>query len=334
MHLVRSRNLLLLFPIALVASCIFITSTALFEQQASMLSKAITFDLLLTTPLLYFLIIRKQSIPNTTVIPVFLLGIVIASIVLPTEHQVYLNMVKIWFLPVLEVGVLVYLTSMIYKGIRLAREAKDNALDFHDVARIAVSKLLNDRLGSLLATELSMLYYLLSWKKTPRLSNTFTYHKTTSSRLLLGVFAFLVIIETIAVHLLLQRWSMTAAWILTIISGYTVLQLLSIARSVSRRPILLTDNQVRFRWGFMQDVTIPLEYIETATLHKKEVEKQPGIAFLSPFQSAEGHNVKITLHQEAFLQKLYGFKSSFTTLYLHADQPEKLVDILNSKIEQ
>ena len=78
-----------------------------------MLSSAITFDLLITTPILYYLIIRKRSIPKTTIIPVFILGIIVASIILPQAHQGYLELVKTWFLPLLELGVFTYLVVMI-----------------------------------------------------------------------------------------------------------------------------------------------------------------------------------------------------------------------------
>lgn len=333
LQLTQYRNLLFLLPIAIIVACTLVTNSEIFILETSLLSKAITFDLLITTPILYYLVIRKRSIPKTTIVPVFMLGIVVASLILPKAHQDYLHMVKEWFLPFMELGVLAYLFFTTRKAIRIAKTKKEASLDFHDVAKMVASDLFSPGVvGTVIATEVSMIYYgLISWKKYQKKENEFTYHQSTSTRMLLGVFIFLIIVETVALHLALQNLSTTAAWMLTLITGYTALQMLAIAKSISRRPIVLDDEKLKLRWGFMHESEILLENITSIELDKTETEKVPEIHFLSPFQSAEGHNVKIALKEENTLSKLYGFTSTYHKIFIYLDDPESFIDSIKQR---
>ena len=333
-QLVKPRNLLFLLPFAIVIACVVVTNTQLFLEETSLLSKAITFDLLITTPLLYYFIIRGRKIPKTTIIPVFILGIVVASLIIPKPHQDYLQLVKEWILPLLEIGVLTYLIITIRKAIKIAKREKDASLDFHDLAKIASIDIFSPKLGSALATELSMIYYgLLSWKKYQKKENEFTYHQSTSTILLLWVFIVLVIIETFAVHLALQNWSSVLAWILTLISIYTVLQMLGIVRSLSKRPIVVEDENLKLRWGFMNEAKIERSNISFLAIQKEEQKKSEGTVFLSPFYGAEGNNICIELEKEATLTKLYGFKSKYRKIFLHVDEPEAFITLLEGETD-
>lgn len=74
-----------------------------FRLNSSKFSSLITADVLLTIPFIYFLLIRKTSISKLTIIPVTIVGVILASFIIPKEHQVILNSFKIWILPVIEI---------------------------------------------------------------------------------------------------------------------------------------------------------------------------------------------------------------------------------------
>ena len=67
----------LTLPFLIIASLILLTKSNFFSENSQLLSNAITVDLLLIVPLIYFLIIRKRDIPKITVLTVFIIGIVL-----------------------------------------------------------------------------------------------------------------------------------------------------------------------------------------------------------------------------------------------------------------
>jgi hypothetical protein len=90
-------NTLIIFgtPLAMIAALVLLASLAFFTTHSNVLSLAITIDLLVTIPFIYFLGIRKTAIPKTTVVPFIILGVIICSFIVPLENQYYLNGFKI-----------------------------------------------------------------------------------------------------------------------------------------------------------------------------------------------------------------------------------------------
>ncbi|MGJ8734476.1 MAG: hypothetical protein ACSHW4_15080, partial [Cellulophaga sp.] len=125
------KNLIIFgIPLLIISLMVFITKSSLFTINPESLSFGITFDLLLTVPFIYFLLIRKTKIPKTTVLPFLILGIVICSIILPSENQQYLRLFKTWILPVIEISVLSYVIYNVRKGIKSYKQKKEFSFDF------------------------------------------------------------------------------------------------------------------------------------------------------------------------------------------------------------
>ena len=63
-----------------VTLSLFIVLTLIMTSSkvgvSNTLDIAITADLLITIPLIYFLLIRKTSVPKTTVVPIMILGLI------------------------------------------------------------------------------------------------------------------------------------------------------------------------------------------------------------------------------------------------------------------
>ncbi len=326
------RKVLPLLPFIIPILCIVISKSSYFVDDPVNLSAAITFDLLISTPVLYFLTIRKSEIPNTTVVPVFILGIIIASFILPIEHQYYLSLVKTWFLPFLELAIITYVILTIRKTFKAIKKNLSTQLDFFTAAKEASGNILPKKLVIPFATELSVFYYgFVSWKQRKLSKNEFSYHKTTSTRMLLVVFIFLILVETFTVHLLLQRWSTVAAWILSAISIYTIFQIFGIAKSLSKRPISIDKDSLSLRYGVMSDALIPHEKIESVSAFTKSVEKHEGYAHLSSFKDMEGHNILIELKEELILSGFYGMKKTYNKILIYLDEPEKFLEAVQSK---
>lgn len=67
--------------------------------------------------------------------------------------------------------------------------------------------------------------------------------------------------EGVPMHLLLHRWSPTAAWISTAVTIYCVVWILRLKRSLGLRPILIDAQSVVLQIGFLFRVEFPRDRI-------------------------------------------------------------------------
>ncbi|MEQ8424004.1 MAG: hypothetical protein RIA63_04790 [Cyclobacteriaceae bacterium] len=309
-------------PLLLIGIIVFLSQSKTFTVNPDSLSLGITLDLLLTVPLIYFLLIRNKDIPNITVVPFFVAGVIIASFILPEENQYYLNLAKTWVLPVVELGILTLIIIKVRKATKYFIQI-DNP-DFFTALKGACAEALPKQVVVPFAFEIGVFYYaFVDWKKRRPNKNEFTYHKDSGSIALLATILFLVIFETIAIHLLLAKWSDTAAWIMTGLSIFSGYQVLGFLKSLSRRPITITDEYLNLYCGILSEAVVPLKDIEKVELSSKFLDFDQSTRPLSPLGKIEGHNVVITLQKEHVISGFYGIKRKFRTLALHVDQKEE-----------
>ncbi len=298
------------------------------------LSMAILLDLLITVPLVYYLIIRKRAIPVFTVIYPFLLGILVAGFIIPPEHQYLLSKIKAIAIPVIELAVI---STIIYKIWKLNATFKKTAgVDFYDKLLIASDKIFPGRIGSLLASEIAVFYYLFQWNKKPLNKEfEFSYHKKSGIISVIGVFIFLLLIETFAVHVLVETWNTTIAWILSFLSIYTMFQIISILRSMFHRPIFINyeTETLHLNYGFACYTRIPFHHIANIELTRRTPSNDSHVA-LSVFDLLDTSNLIITLNTEQRLHKFYGMKKDYRSISLFIDEKEQFAKKLQEIISR
>ncbi len=308
-------------PLVLLGVLAFLMRAS-FTAGSPALHLAITVDLLLTVPLVYFLLIRKTDIPKSTVIPVMVAGLLLGLYLLPKNAQTYLLVFKTWALPVIEVFVLALVITKVSKAVSRYKKLNGTSPDFFSALKEACAGLLSKRLVLPFATEIAVLYYgFVRWSPRATRENEFTYHKNSGTPALLGAFVLIIGIETFALHFLLIRWSLFAAWLLSALSIYTALQVIGFARSLSKRPIAISAHSLSIRYGILNEAEILLSNIEGVDLSKKPLKKDRLTRMLSPLGALESHNVLLYVKNEEVLTGLYGIKKRFKVLALHLDKP-------------
>ncbi|WP_341225744.1 hypothetical protein [uncultured Arcticibacterium sp.] len=317
-----NRNLIsFAIPIALLGTLIFLIKSS-FLNGNDTLNLAITADLLLTVPLVYFLLIRKSEIPNTTVIPVIIIGLFVGLHFLPQESQTYLSIFKTWALPVIEISILTFVIFKVRRAIKKYKNLKGSTPDFYNALKSTCSEILPKKLVLPFATEVAVFYYgFINWKTKDINENEFTYHKNSGTPALFGGFIMIIGIETVVLHFLLARWSIVAAWVLTALSAYTAIQVFGFAKSLSKRPISMNKDSLTLKYGILNEVEIPFSDIVKVELSRKSLEKNDLTKTLSPLGELENHNVIIYLKKENELVGLYGMKKKFNLLGLYIDKP-------------
>lgn len=331
-----SHNNYLVFgiPLLIILTMILIAKTSLFQINSNALATGITFDLLLTLPIVYFLLIRKTNIPKTTIIPLLILAIVICSAILPLEHQFYLNLFKIWILPIVELTVLSFVIYNVRKAIKSFKLKKDASVDFFTTLKSTCYEILPENVVMPLVTEIAVFYYgFIYWKKRKLNVNEFSYHKNSGTIIVLIAIIFIVAIETFVLHKLLVRWSHLAAWILTFLSIYSGIQIFGFLKSMVKRPILIENQQLLLRYGIMTETIIDTKDIESIEITSKDLEKNKETRKLSLLGDLESHNMVIRLKKENTLVGLYGIKRKYKNLAIYVDDKHEFLNQINNLLQ-
>ena len=319
----------------IIGLMIFISKTSLFKLNPDNLAIGITIDLLLTVPFIYFLLIRKTNIPKTTVVPFLILGVVLCSIILPSENQQYLNLFKTWILPIVELSVISYVIYNVRKGIKHYKLSKTESFDFFTTLKNTCYEILPKGVVIPIVTEIAVFYYgFLYWKKRELKENEYSYHKESGTITLLIAIIFIVAIETIVLHILLVKWSNIAAWILTFLSIYSGFQIFGFLKSMFKRPISIENDRLYLRYGIMSETTIYIKDIDRVEISSKDIEINKETRKLSFLGELEGHNIIIRLKKENELIGLYGLKRKYKNLALYIDEKIEFKNRINNALQQ
>jgi hypothetical protein len=326
----------LFIPFFLGICLLFLMKSEMFLQNARVFSTAITVDFLITIPLIYFLIIRKRSIPKITVVSMFVMGIVVLSYSLPEEHQSLLSIIKIVAIPIIEITVLSFIIYKTVKITKLYKEQKKSE-DFYTTMTKATSEVLPKQVASILVTEISVVYYgFINWKKSVLKKGEFSYHKKSTVISILIGFLMVIVIETFALHYLLLKWNAVVAWVLTILSIYTGLQIYALARSIAKRPMKIDveSQKLILRFGFFAEWSVPLKAIEKVELSDKDLPDDKSIIPFSPLGSLTEHNVILHFYKEELFSGFYGFSKKAKSLAIYIDDKQKFSKILKEYIAE
>lgn len=323
-------------PLLLIISMGFIAKSPLFKINPSLMSNAITIDMLLSTPFIYFLLIRKKNISKLTVVPLFLIGIMVISYIIPVKYQSLLNIVKIWILPIVELYAISFVFFKIRKTISHFKKNTTQSEDFYILLKNICYDTFPNIIAVLITTEIAIYYYaFINWKKIKLKNNEYSYHKESGATTILMAIIFLIAIETVAFHLLLIKWNTIIAWIVSVLSIYTALIIFGFLRSMSKRPFKIENNKLYLNHGIMTETIIPITNIESLEfLGFKDQELDDKTKYLSQFNGIESPTLKLKLKKAQQLQGLYGISKTYRTLLFHVDEKNKFKKDIESLLNK
>ncbi|MBQ4804579.1 hypothetical protein J8L88_17090 [Aquimarina sp. MMG015] len=307
-------------PVLIIVVMILLTKSSIFTKNSNSLSIAITFDLLLTVPFIYFLQIRKTNIPKITILSFVIIGMVVCTIIIPSNNQYYLDLFKAWIFPVLELSIVSYVIYKLTRFIKRYKVNKNGSVDFFTVLKDTCREILPKAAVIPVVTEIAVFYYgFIYWKKRNLSKNEFSYHKNSGTISLLIALIVIIGIETVVFHILLAKWNLAAAWILTFLSIYSGIQIIGFIKSMYKRPISIENNKLFLRYGIMNETIIELCNIDSIEISSKDIELDKITRKLSFLGALENHNMIIRLKEENTLIGLYGIKRTYKNLAIHID---------------
>ena len=326
--------IVVLFILSILLFLFWLARSAYFINAPQTLSLAVTLDLIITVPLIYFLAIRKKNIPNISVAPFLVLMLILGSFVIPAGNHKYLDLAKMFLLPFAElfaIGYLVYTAKGIIAEYKKAGQANP---DFLTALKAGVKKIIrNDKISEVISTEIAVLYYSFfmrvknnSWPDNP---NVFSYSKRNGSGAVAAALCFVILVEAVALHFLVAQWNILAAWILTISSIYVLVYLIGNYRASKTRPILIEEDKLILRSGLLSEIAVPFNMISDISLSSKDLpkdEKHLRMNFLS------GHNVILRLNKECESVHIYGIRKQNQIITIYVDDKTAFEKAIRSKM--
>jgi hypothetical protein len=321
-------------PIAVFFGSIALALSDLSKQHPELYS-AITYDLILTGPLLLFFL-SKRKVPKYLVSLFVSVGIVTAYLVIPKSEQFHLNLIRFILIPLVE---LVAMITVIRFAIRTAKNIRlqsvDANPDFYTILRqSAIEATKSERIGSIISAEMAVLFYtFFAWKKRPLAAQEFSLHKDSGSLALYWSVMLILAVELVGLHVLLVRWSELGAWIIFGFSLYGMMMLFAHLKALSRRPYRINAHSVTLKQGIFASVEIPFDAIESIVLSDKTPEEKPFThCKLALLGNLEMHNMVIHFNRNLPVTYMYGIRKSADSILFHVDEKQAFKDLLEESM--
>lgn len=318
----------------LIISGLYVIQYWLINQprfsESQMLSFAVTFDLIIIPLMLYyFVMIRKVGVAKISLAGVLILSVIAANFLLPDGSKTYLSYVE-FFAGLVELSVVALLVLNIRKVRKKYRGVAAKSADFMRNLRESFSVVISSPvLLNIITSEAAMFRYGLFFFKGEEEVDTGStpiyVTKKSGFESMMGVLLAVSIIETVALHLLLQTWSVTAAWILTGISIYSAIFIVSYWSSVVKRPILFKNEALYLRTGILWNTVVRKDNVNSIS-RIRGFEKDETIFNLGA-SVFEEPNVLLELNEEVNINGLYGFDKTTGRIALYVDEPELLIEL-------
>lgn len=324
-----------LTALGVYATLFVLASSQLFERAPGLGAFGITFDLLVTVPAAFWLmVVRPRKLPWYTLVPCIVVSGWAGVLVLPPEHRELLHAARFLLAPA-ELWLVGYGVA---RASRLLRSGTHPSRDVPDAIRAALGEIVRyPAVAEAVAAEVALFWYaLLSWGARPGVAPgeaAFTQHRKSGIGGIVGALAFACAVEAVGVHLLAaQMWSAKAAWLLTALSAYGVVWLVGLGRSVALRPTIVGRDALRVRIGALHEAVVPFEAIASVTQVRGAPAKRRAPGYLHAALFAAPRLV-IELKEPVEARGLYGNrKRGITRIGLLVDEPAELAVLLRERM--
>jgi hypothetical protein len=257
--------------LALLAAIVVRTQT--FAAHPDLLAWAFTCDLTISLPLLWWLFaVRTGKAGAVTLIPLFVIGVGIAARIIPAAQHSFVDQLRYIAAPLDLVTI-----ALVIRRVARIRRIEGGGDPVDRIERACAEIFGRGYAARAVAFEVSVFYYAFSgWRK--RAPSGFTVHQRSGWASVIGVFVFLIGVESIGAHLVVQMWSVKAAWIVTTLDLYGVLWLLGDYQALRLRPTRIDGDTLILSFGLRWHAAIPLSAIAAIEPLQHEAEwKRKGV---------------------------------------------------------
>ena len=249
-----------------IVAAIFVRTQA-FAAHPDVLAWAFTCDLTISLPLLWWLFaVRPGRAGAVTLIPLFLIGVAVAARIIPTPQHAFVDQLRFIAAPLDLVTI-----ALVARKVARIRRIDAGGDPVERIERACAELFGNGRAARMVAYEIATTYYaIFGWRKPA--PSGFTVHRRSGWASIVCVFVFLIAIESVCAHLLVQLWSVKAAWVVTALDLYGVLWLLGDYQALRLRPTRIDGETLQLSYGLRWRASIPLDTIASVETVRSEKE--------------------------------------------------------------
>lgn len=333
------NNLSRFWQLPLIASifpfCIWLINSPYYVDDAFWLNFGLTLDLTITSTLLYWWFTKRNNISSLTIFPFFIVVLLLAELIIPSNQQQVLGILQYIGMGV-ESFLILYVVRKVAKLKQQYQAINKEIPGFLERISPAVQEILGQTFVSkILAHEIAVIYYAFwGWSITAETANktqSYTVHQKTGYIAVMGVLIVVSMVEIFSVHLLLVRWSLLAAWVLSFLSLYGMLFLFADINAMRKRNTYLVGGKLHVHIGLRWNVCIPLYLIKDIVLEPTIPSDVPNT--LLQAQSIGSPNILLILDKKLTADGYYGFQKNFDQISLSIDQLEEFVADLQKEIQ-
>lgn len=332
LFLTPKTGFFILLTALLISVELAVTHTTGFSRHPVAVSLGVLFDLVVVTSgLFYWLVAKPLRLPRSRTILIAILMLRLASWMLP-EGAFLSNQFWPYLLVLTEAMALIMAGFRIRTIVQTYKQLRP-LMDAESALHGSLADVFGDKAaGIILGEGLTLYYVLLGWRLTsdlPAGSTAVTTHRESGQIALVIGLLMVGVIETAGVHLVLDRWSPSVAFWVTLPSVYGFLFFIADCIATVKRPSYLTDTHLHIRFGVRWRATIPRPAIVTVERIHEKPAKQPGQlhgAFLT------APTVLLVFREPIRFQGPYGLTKQVSRLTFCADNPVSFVDQLMNGI--
>lgn len=300
--------------------------------RPDLVALAVTADLVVGLPLLFgALVVRQLRLPWVTLAPVVVVGAIVAFRLLPPEQRTLLDMFA-RVLPLIEITLLGYAAVRLRRVWREYRKVRPTTVYASDALEAAVGRCFGHSpftfvlVAELLLVGLAVGGWFVRFRSNRAGLLLFSIHRSGIYPAFLFVIVLLVVGETLAAHLIVTHfWNATAAWVLTALSGYSLLWILGDFHALRLHPLVIDGNTLHLRRGLLWRGTVALDSIQGVRRVLSSDTRHKGFVSLAPVGQGD---IVLVLREPTTIYGLLGMQRQVTRFGIAVDnQPTLLAAI-------
>jgi hypothetical protein len=330
----QNRRLLItvfaFITVAMLAIEFYIVNNGAFYKNANLMSFAITCDIVVILPILfYFLIVRPLKLNPTLILSIYILSAWAAYFILPKTQHFYLNYV--WHsLAFVEIGLMIWAFSKIKSIIKTYKSLSFNSFDFYFNLKKSLELAIGNTIFTrVLAAEIATIRYGLLFFIQPKIEalphqKIFSVHKKSAYTTIWAVLLFVGFVELFALHFLFQKFGNTVVLIADILSIYMLIFMVADLMALLRRPILVDNQQLIIRNSLRWYSNVDIDNIEKI----ESIGHIPADKHIKKVATLGEPNVLLTLKESVELTGFYGMRFQTKRIALLVDDRELFIKLL------
>lgn len=330
--------------VLVIGIAVLVRADVIASGEPNLIATALTIDITVFLPLMYYvLLVRGLGWPKTSVIPVFILTVIVAGFVIPSDRQHALDLIHVLMIP-FEFFVLAFVAWKARSGyVRLKQIRADGQTDAYAAIRESVENMVpNSVVRELLTFELCVLYFgVCGWfirresvavDSSPDPSTSFTMHRKSGYLGLLIALQMAMAMELFGIHLLVHLyWSPTIAWILSALSLYGIIWLWADWHALRLRSTTIDETELWLRVGFRWQAKIERSAVIEAFAIRGGGLGKPDKSTLDASLLSNA-NIELKLAAPQKVQGVYGLQRTVESIRLTVDDPSQFLAMFSAPL--